>query len=817
YDDVSPSGPSDGAQVIPFWWTRRGNVLKVETFPRAGVPTRVAESTNPGELKPVAAQVTEMVYEPLFNQVAAVHAYTRTSAEEDRTSGVNLVSTYYDFDYQEFDPESEEFKEVLKHFTRFGFPSWYVFSDSAPASVVAKLLRVPFYGSNGAGANLNGDTGATYASGESPQASGSEIIGFPVFGDDLDRRARGAVVRTRIERDGKAKFFYTQPGSTGRPRSLADDSGHGVRIEYYSASTSATEAQRFGVHLADLDQHSGSGRSGLLAKISVLRAKNASSSSSCFAPFDDALSTLGLSCANHNDARSFLTGTLGLTTDMADAMLVPADPEDQFTETAYTYSPTGYTASEHSTSMQSSSQAGGKHITFQRDHRGMPLSTEDHLGNLVQNEYDWRRRLIRQRVVDVMGSTLSDARFQYDDDGNLLAECHDVTGSDCASLLGNGVVAFDAARPSVHAAQTPGYLLTTYRYTPKGALRKVMTPAGVTITYDRDERGFVVRETTSAVGESARVKRMWYDTWGNITRVGYDDPALLGELFTYDGLDQLVEHRDLTNVYHSYARDTRGRVVAVRSAGSSSPFGSSITTSADPDVSETILTRDELGRVVRVERGFQETNPADPGASSAFAWTEFAYDGASMQPSRMSREDGSVLKMGYDASGALRYTEDALGNITLSASSPRERIDYQATVRKHPDTGEFKTTVVRSEGRLALADTMNTSVFAWDNGALLEERTQVTLDGLGRPLKIVAPDDSISERTYNMAGWVTSSKTSPDFSSSAATDSTAYTYNAFGAVTRLEDSSIPAQVTRYEYTGYGELAKRFYPADPAHA
>ncbi|MEM1348222.1 MAG: hypothetical protein AAGI01_06700, partial [Myxococcota bacterium] len=717
---------------------------------------------------------------------------------------VNEHTVQYDYDYQEFDPQSEEFARVMEGLAVFGFPLWYLRQSNVTPEDVEKVVGVQFFSEN-----INADKAPVFVSGSTQPATPVEVIGTPTFGQRPLARAKGSVVRVTLESNNGSAIQYIHPGVNGLPTALIDHEGRAAFMSYYTADVEAPAAQRLGDDTAGLAQTAGAGWLGLLAKTTYIRGRNPDNKH-CLAPYHLLFDDPSAACPTRADAIAHFTGTLGLPQEVAEAMVVPvsATPSAKLAleEVAYTYNELGYVAKTFTTSMEA-----GASVTYTHNHHGVPTQVVDELGTLTINDTDAYGNVIRRRVVDINGATVSDAHYQYDDEHRVLAECHDVTGSACSSVLDpfGPRVAFDAPRPS-SASQTPGYLLSTYRYTPEGNLKKSKDAAGVTQVYEYNERSLPVSLDVSAPGEVARTRTMRYDARDRLTRLEHDAGGSLFETFEYDGLDRLVVHRDAAGVHHHFVYDTQGRLVAQRSQASRAPFaaGSALSTTSDPDRSERVIKRDGMGRVIETLEGHR---------SGDHVRETFTYDGDSLSPSSLSRNDGTSLDFGYDELGALRFTRDALGNISLSVLDTPARRDYSASIMRGPSDVHL-TVVDKVQHRASLAgEVLATKIGTRFGptvvGQTLEETTRVLLDAAGRPVRVTRPDGSITTTAYNLAGWVTRTSDSEEYGTTPTFDSTDITYNAFGLPTRIEDPSRVSQVTRYEYTGFGELRRRFYPAN----
>ncbi|MDC9598588.1 RHS repeat-associated core domain-containing protein [Xenorhabdus anantnagensis] len=241
--------------------------------------------------------------------------------------------------------------------------------------------------------------------------------------------------------------------------------------------------------------------------------------------------------------------------------------------------------------------------------------------------------------------------------------------------------------------------ITTFDYTPDGALTEVKLPTGETFAYGYDEHGQLI-ESVLPTGERWQFH---YDEQGNLTALtnplghkeayqygthgelrqrllpdgrqwhyAYDEQQRLAAVMTPDGqttnlqLDELGRLRQLT--------DALKQQTHYRYSDDHASLNGSLTAAELPDGTTQHLAYDSERRVVAVTDGEGRT-------------TRYTY-GAFDLLNQVTRPDGTVLRFGYDRLTRLnsvtastgetyRYERDAAGQIIRETDFTGRTLDYQ--------------------------------------------------------------------------------------------------------------------------------------------
>jgi len=354
------------------------------------------------------------------------------------------------------------------------------------------------------------------------------------------------------------------------------------------------------------------------------------------------------------------------------------------------------------------------------DRAGNTVAVVDPLGNVTQTSYDGFSRALS--VTSPRGTT---THYAYDDasrsvtvttpEGVQLVTSHDRNGRTVAVSDGNGNS-------------------TTYTYDADGNLRSTTTPLSqVTSQFDSDDR---LIETVDANGNRTAYT---YDAVGRVlTRTVDPDGLALVTSYAYDSLGRQISTTDANGHITTISFDLENHVIS----RAVDPSGLNLITQYEydaagnvrsvmqPNGNATTYTYDTQGRRV--------TAAVDPDGLNIV--TSYTYDAAG-NLAAVTDANGNTSHYFYDADNRLRYTVDALGdvserrydaagNVTLTASYVA-RLEL-ANLPQTATPTDIEALVVRTPGQ----DTLRYSVYDDDgrldsivdgNGAL----TQFSYDGNG--------------------------------------------------------------------------------------
>ncbi|MFD3533750.1 DUF6531 domain-containing protein [Streptomyces sp. NPDC058664] len=401
--------------------------------------------------------------------------------------------------------------------------------------------------------------------------------------------------------------------------------------------------------------------------------------------------------------------------------------------TRFTHGPTGAVASVSdplgATLRIRSDRAGlpveitgsdGGVATVERDHRGRPLVITDPSGG--REEFDWDHD---DRLRSRTGSDGSRESWTWDPEGNCLAYT-DAAGGVWTTEYGP----FD--KPLARLA--PDGARHELRYDTELRLLRVTNPLGQDWHYRYDAAGRLEAETDF----DGRSLTYGYDAANRLT--ARTTPLGLTVTYTYDAMDRLVA-RDADGAVTRYAYDRSGALVEARTATS-------------------LLTveRDALGR---------------PLAETVDGRTlRHAYDTAGRRVTRVT-PTGAISQLLYDAAGdrvalitgghALTFTHDPLGReLTRSWGAPGTATtlttDWDRIGRPVRQTlsAPGSPEPVRARDYAYRADGYPVTLGESAGGRARRDK-RITLDPVGRPLTVEAPD-WVERYAYDAAGNQTSAE-----------------------------------------------------------
>ncbi len=415
------------------------------------------------------------------------------------------------------------------------------------------------------------------------------------------------------------------------------------------------------------------------------------------------------------------------------------------------------------------SDPGGTSGSTAYDENGHPIQTVDQTGVTSQYTYDGKGRVL-SATRDAQGSV--PVRYDYAYDPDFPDRVVSVTPKDPATNVRNPDWQAWSYDYYPAGSTRPGSLRTVYRVATDG------TATDAVSQYEYDSAGRVTRQTTAG---------------GAVTDYGYD-PA--GNLETVTG-PAGSGARPVTR----YDHDPLGRVTRV----------------TDPEGKETSYTYDAPGRVLTV------TLPPVEGRTFA---TTYSYDhfesSSGLLFTEITDPNGRLTRLGYDAEGRLRRSEDAAGGATVyqytarfltSITDPNGNVTsyhYDPSGRldatTFPDGGQASYTY-QGDGLLKTkTDRRGTTVtYGYDPLKRLKTKSYstggtITYTYQGQKLTTVA-DTTVSPPETHTFGYDDRYRLTSSVQASRGTVSYAYTPD--DRVETLEISSGPT--TTYAYNPDGSL------------
>lgn len=841
FEYSSPQPEADDGMVKwePFWWTRRFNRLIHRVVPSLHndqpayahqvTSSRVLEGTE------IEAVETRYTYEPLFNQVHRIETWLKSAA-----SDVHQTTTIYDFDYQEYDPNSQAFCDALAGFRRWGLELFYPTTQDADGNTtilrqcdgayLEYLFPQHFYD-----ANINGDDGFSLKLANS--VDNVEGIGFPNHTLIPVHHIKGVPVRvTSINHENDTQYttFMTYAPSGQLASVYSADRGF-AHFEYYpyNSDNSRSPTQVFGDSNADTFVSS-SQYKGLLASVSVkhfdfqYEVEDGPSLPTCDAfggPFQWFIPG---GCSDLADATQKLD-QLGLPIEARD-LLLNLQNEDATTHwgtTHFVYNELGH---------PSHVSVDGKTSSYIYDSIGRVASLTDPVGNVttyVRNSRGW---IVEESSQGAGGEFLGRSQRQYDAEGNILTSCVDVVDGACQSVINMNMepvtalqqaVAFNA--PLQQQGENPALLISTMRYSPEGQLYQSMGSDGVVSTTYYTPRGLVQKRTleASVVGGVAlpmREEEWTYDHRANRTGKTYrssqaGEPEFT-ETFYYDGLDREIGAKDVRGTYYYTAYDASSRVVAskqdsVNQFYTDQPWSPA---STGQEKLTSFHTKDGQGRP-QVVTSHQDLLTRFTINSRGEV---MSVQSTGQEPTWYMRDGHGNVVVTIDPAGnrTLHLSDDDLHQDSLRMSDtglPTSYVitlamDSQATQPFVPGSTEILSTTLKhvadAMGRPVLSTIYGKNV----GGDLLEATTLYETSPQGFVTAVTNPEGVRSTTSYNVLGWpLVSEIPAPG----GGTDRTELTYDHRGLTTQVIDPK--GEVTRREYDGFGRLRQSYLPHDPVSA
>ncbi|MFN0054155.1 MAG: putative Ig domain-containing protein [Planctomycetales bacterium] len=471
--------------------------------------------------------------------------------------------------------------------------------------------------------------------------------------------------------------------------------------------------------------------------------------------------------------------------------------------------------------------SSGPRVTFERDAHGRIAAVIDPIGHRIAYQYDAASNLIA-----VTDRTDNMTRFNYlSSPAHYLHEVIDPLGR-------TGVrTEYDAQGRLVQLVNAAGHL-TQINYDPSHSVETIVDALGHSRTYEYDARGNVVRDT-DALGNTTR----WtYDANNNV--VTSSDPLGRTTTYSYDDRRNVLTMTDpLGNTTIStYQSFTWGTTTLAARRGEAAPPFTRIISATDPLGNTTTFTAsatgtyvstadalrlvttvpyDDRGNPVSVTDTMGQTTRLDVDSAGHLLKrtdplgnaTTFTYDANGNQLSSTSTQtaangtvrtrtstsaydpEGRLNSMTDTAGGVTRFEYDAAGNRTASIDPLGRRTNFVYDDRNHviaiiePDA---------TPGNLADNPTMRIEYDAVGRTTAridpLGRRTEYLHDAVGRLVKTIFADGTLSRTVYNAAGQVIT-EIDP------LGQRIEYEYDAAGRRTVVRDPLGNTQISTYDAAG----------------
>ena len=460
--------------------------------------------------------------------------------------------------------------------------------------------------------------------------------------------------------------------------------------------------------------------------------------------------------------------------------------------------------------------AEGGRTSYAYDDFGNRVSVVDRDGSRTTRYSDERGRIIRE-VTDEGAETL----FAYDEHDRVVSVAMSAIEADprarrAARLARRARLEAEAQGrtfegiPGQEPAQSPAVssmTTVTYEYAndfernpssitdsnghvtrfewADGLLQRVVSPEGVTVSFEYDECGLL----TGIRNAEQQLTRCEYSAAGHLVKIvsalGYETE------FTYDSAGHMVCRQDPDGSRWRFEYAAGGRLVA-----SVDPAGARTEYEYGPS-GDIVAVVDPLGR--RMERSFDTNGNIDRITLPGGAQFSYAYDGL-MRLVRTIDPAGGVWTREYDAASTLTALIDPTGvSVRTSVDSSRKTITTSDGVDRVRISCDHLGRPVRTE------------VLSEDSGpqvsADADDPTVSTMvyDGAGNPVEVLDAEGGLSRYEYNGSNQMVRMI-------SPAGRVTEYSYDACGRLAATYEAAGTAEqsVTRYEYDVDSRLIRQVY-------
>lgn len=318
-----------------------------------------------------------------------------------------------------------------------------------------------------------------------------------------------------------------------------------------------------------------------------------------------------------------------------------------------------------------------------------------------------------------------------------------------------------------------------------GLLQRVVSPEGVTVSFEYDEFGLL----TGIRNAEQQLTRCEYSAAGHLVKV----VSALGleTEFTYDSAGHMVCRQDPDGSRWRFEYAAGGRLVA-----SVDPAGARTEYEYGPS-GDIVTVVDPLGR--RMERSFDTNGNIDRITLPGGAQFSYAYDGL-MRLVRTIDPAGGVWTREYDAASTLTALIDPTGvSVRTSVDSSRKTITTSDGVDRVRISCDHLGRPVRTE---VLSDDSGPQVSADADDPTV---STMVYDGAGNPVQVLDAEGGLSRYEYNGSNQMVRMV-------SPAGRVTEYSYDVCGRLAATYEAAGTAEqsVTRYEYDADSRLIRQVY-------
>jgi len=461
--------------------------------------------------------------------------------------------------------------------------------------------------------------------------------------------------------------------------------------------------------------------------------------------------------------------------------------------------------------------AEGGRASYAYDDFGNRVSVVDRDGSRITRYSDERGRIIRE-VTDEGAETL----FAYDEHDRVVSMTVSAIETDprarrAARLARRARLeaeaqgkTLDEAASGQESAQSPAVspmTTVTYEYAndfernpssmtdgnghvtrfewADGLLQRVVSPEGVTVSFEYDECGLL----TGIRNAEQQLTRCEYSAAGHLVKI----ISALGHetKFTYDSAGHMVCRQDPDGSRWRFEYAAGGRLVA-----SVDPAGARTEYEYGPS-GDIVAVVDPLGR--RMERSFDTNGNIDRITLPGGAQFNYAYDGL-MRLVRTIDPAGGVWTREYDAASTLTALIDPTGvSVRTSVDSSRKTFTTNDGVDRVRISCDHLGRPVRTE---VLPEESGPQVSADADDPTV---STMVYDGAGNPVQVLDAEGGLSRYEYNGSNQMVRMI-------SPAGRVTEYSYDVCGRLdATYEAAGTPEQsVTRYEYDADSRLIRQVY-------
>lgn len=505
-DTVQASNP---AQPMPWYWARRGNVVKVVDRPRGTTVVEALETNGGASQVTTTGRFTKFEYEPLFNQIHKVKTGWLDVSNAEQLS----ETTEFVYDYQE--GSLTTLLPILERQRALGF-SWAVDSSlKLLLPAIQSQVAIPM----GIG-DVNGDgtvtlTGLPSLVYRRPASGGQEVSAY------------------RWNRGGRLTWTMSADGALQSQPNLPPTGGSVIQFDYLPIGSFS------GVPAAN--------QTGFLAAIHhsprtswpVSEGPSAAPCPHLAGPYQWLLPS---TCSSSNLA-SQLEAQLHLPAEVATAIVTQRSAAIDGT-TTFEYHVTG--------TLKRVSGPDARVVESDRDVDGR-LTVERLFDNGLEHSrttVTFDALLRPQRETRTSGTTyLGSVERAFDEEGRLLYECEEFVQGGCVRPT-HGFLPADGAS-------------TTYSYSREGQLEWSLDAEGLRTDFFRDARGWVsLAQTYRDAADGTRTVAFEYDDDGQTTLKTIQG-GMLHERRAYDGYGRLEFVQDKQERWFRVFRSPRDVVTRV--------------------------------------------------------------------------------------------------------------------------------------------------------------------------------------------------------------------------------------------------------------